>query len=55
MQFHQSINACYPEGFSQTYFPKGVDAIPLRISNTEGHTTLNLLIGMDILLSLILK
>ena len=28
---------CYPEGFSQTYFSKGVIATPLQIINTEGH------------------
>ena len=39
-----SINPCYPEGFSQTYFPKGVVvATPLWIINTEGHIILNLL------------
>ena len=37
-----SINPCYPEGFSQAYFPKGVVATPWII-NTEGHITLNLL------------
>ena len=37
------INPCYPEGFPQTYFPKGVVATPLWIINTEGHITLNLL------------
>ena len=39
-----SFNPCSPEGFSQTYFPKGgVVATPLWIINTEGHITLNLL------------
>ena len=38
------INPCSPEGFSQTYFPKGVVATPLWIINTEGHITLNLLL-----------
>ena len=38
------INPCSPEGFSQTYFPKGgVVATPLWIINTEGHIALNLL------------
>ena len=39
------FNPCSPEGFSQTYFPKGggVVATPLWIINTEGHITLNLL------------
>ena len=37
------FNPCYPEGFSQTYFPKGVVATPLQIINIEGHITLNLL------------
>ena len=38
------INPCSPEGFSQTYFPKGgLLQPPLWIINTEGHITLNLL------------
>ena len=37
------INPCSPEGFSQTYFPKGGCCNPLRIINNEGHITLNLL------------
>ena len=37
------INPCYPESFSQTYFPKGVCCNPPWIINTEGHITLNLL------------
>ena len=41
---YQLVNPCYPEGFSQTYFPKGgIVATPLWIINTEGHITLNLL------------
>ena len=41
-----SFNPCSPEGFSQTYFPKGGGGLlqpPLWIINTEGHITLNLL------------
>ena len=40
-----SLNPCSPEGFSQTYFPKGGGLLqpPLWIINTEGHITLNLL------------
>ena len=34
---------CSPEGFSQTYFPKGSSCEPPWIINTEGHITLNLL------------
>ena len=43
--FHKLVfNPCSPEGFSQTYFPKGgLLQPPLWIINTEGHTTLNLL------------
>ena len=40
------FNPCSPEGFSQTYFPKGGGLLqppPLWIINTEGHITLNLL------------
>ena len=38
------LNPCSPEGFSQTYFPKGgLLQPPLWIINTEGHITLNLL------------
>ena len=38
------FNPCSPEGFSQTYFPKGgLLQPPLWIINTEGHITLNLL------------
>ena len=37
------INPCSPEGFSQTYFPKGGLLQPPWIINTEGHITLNLL------------
>ena len=37
------VNPCSPEGFSQTYFPKGGCCTPLWIINTEGHITLNLL------------
>ena len=37
------INPWYPEGFSHTYFPKGIVATPLQIINSEGHITLNLL------------
>ena len=38
------LNPCSPEGFSQTYFPKGgLLQPPLWIVNTEGHITLNLL------------
>ena len=39
------FNPCSPEGFFQTYFPKGGGGCcnPLWIINTEGHITLNLL------------
>ena len=37
------INPCSPEGFSQTYFPKGGCCNPPWVINTEGHITLNLL------------
>ena len=37
------LNPCSPEGFSQTYFPKGGCCNPLWIINTEGHITLNLI------------
>ena len=37
------INPCYPEGFSQTYFPKGGVVATPWIINTEGHITLTLL------------
>ena len=38
------FNPCSPEGFPQTYFPKGgLLQLPLWIINTEGHITLNLL------------
>ena len=49
LQIMKGNNPCYPEGFSQTYFPKGalqlrgVVATPPWIINTEGHITLNLL------------
>ena len=36
-----NINPCSPEGFSQTYFPKGGCCNPPWIINTEGHITLN--------------
>ena len=38
-----NLNPCSPEGFSQTYFPKGGCCNPPWIINTEGHITLNLL------------
>ena len=39
-----TLNPCSPEGFSQTYFPKGgLLQTPLWIINTEGRITLNLL------------
>ena len=38
------VNPCYPEGFFPNIFSEeGVVATPLRIINTEGHITLNLL------------
>ena len=37
------LNPCSPEGFSQTYFPKGGCCNPPWIINTEGHITLTLL------------
>ena len=37
------INPCSPEGFSQTYFPKGGCCNPPWIINTEGHIALDLL------------
>ena len=40
---HFFFNPCSPEGFSQTYFPKGGCCNPPWIINTEGHITLNLL------------
>ena len=39
----KALNPCSPEGFSQTYFPKGGCCNPPWIINTEGHITLNLL------------
>ena len=42
--FKLIVNPCSPEGFSQTYFPKGgLLQPPFWIINTEGHITLNLL------------
>ena len=38
------INPCSPEGFPKHIFPKGGCCNPLRIINTEGHITLNLLL-----------
>ena len=38
-----TINPCSPEGFSQTYFPKGVVTTPSGLSILLGHITIDLL------------
>ena len=40
--FTYNFIPCFPAGFSQTYFLKGVLDTPLQIINNEGHLTLNL-------------